>query len=228
MKRYIVFFCLALFFAAVTVHGQGFTGPGSKNSNRSNNRQTAITASQTITINEVKNLPKDSWVRLTGNIVNSLPGGKYYTFRNSSGEITVEIDWKIWRGLSAGITETVEISGEVEIKRGQVIIEVKAIAGTGRINTLPGQAVTINQPITISEARGLPNNSWVILTGNIVNALRDENYTFRDSSGDIIIEIDKDVWRGLSVGVSDRVEISGELKIKRGQVSVEAEAIRKI
>jgi uncharacterized protein (TIGR00156 family) len=179
-------------------------------------------------LNEARNLPHDSWVVLSGNIINTLPGGKYYTFRDSSGEITVEIEPKVWRGLSVGPSDRVVIGGEIEVKKGQVSIEAKAVSGSGRMNTRQGQPVTITQSITLNEARNLPHDSWVITTGNIVNSLGKEDYTFRDSSGEITVEIEREVWRGLSAGVSDRVEIHGELKIKKGQFSIEVHAIRKI
>jgi uncharacterized protein (TIGR00156 family) len=211
--------CLTLLFSAALVHGQGFTGPGSRNNDRQDNRRVqAVTVSQPVTVSEAGNLPDDSWVILRGNIAGALPGGKYYTFRDPSGEITVEIDWRVWRGLSAGPSDLVDISGGLEIKRDRTLIEVRTITRAG----------TVIQPVTVSEARRLPNKSWVILTGNIVNALRDEYYTFRDSTGEITVDIERKVWRGLSVGVSDRVEISGELEIKRGQTSIEVKAVRKI
>jgi uncharacterized protein (TIGR00156 family) len=55
-----------------------------------------------------------------------------------------------------------------------------------------------------------------------------EYYTFRDSSGEIIVEIEREAWRGLSIGVSDRIEIQGELEIKKGQLSIDVKAIRKM
>ena len=242
MKKYTFscFCCLILLFSAAIVHGQGFTGPGSNNDIRSNSRLIQpVPVFEPIRVSEARNLPKDSWVVLSGNIVNTLPGGKYYTFRDSApsneggGDITVEIEPKVWRGLSVEASDRVVISGEVEVKKGQVSIEVKAVSGSGRMNAKQGQAVTITQPITVNEAKNLPNNSWVILAGNIVNSLGKEKYTFRDSAasseaGEIAVEIDKKTWRGLSVGVSDRVEIHGKLEIKRGQFSIEVEAIRKI
>ncbi|MDR0302544.1 MAG: NirD/YgiW/YdeI family stress tolerance protein [Treponema sp.] len=179
-------------------------------------------------ISEAWNLPKDSWVIVSGNLVNTLPGGKYYTFRDFSGEITVEIEPKVWRGLSVGPSDKVMIGGEIEVKKGQVSIEVKTISGSGRMSNWHGQAVTVIQPITVGEAKNLPHDSWVILTGNIVNSLGRERYTFRDYSGEIAVEIEPKVWRGLSAGVSDMVEIQGELDTKRGQFSIEVKAIRKI
>jgi uncharacterized protein (TIGR00156 family) len=202
---------------------QGFTGPTLTQSQ-------AVMASQPVTVIEARNLPHDSWVVLAGNIVNMLPGGKNYTFRDSSGDITVDIGPKEWRGLSVGASDRVEIYGEVKIHRGQISIKVHAITGTGRTNTRQGQAVTVNRPITIGEVVNLPNDSWVILNGNIVGQLQEgrHNYSFRDSSGDITVDIGPKEWRGLSVGVSDRVEIYGDVKIHRGQTSIKVHAIRLI
>jgi uncharacterized protein (TIGR00156 family) len=98
-----------------------------------------------------------------------------------------------------------------------------------RINTRRGQAVMSNQPVTVNEAKNLPHDSWVILTGTIVNTLPEHNnYTFRDSSGDIAVDIGPKEWRGLSVDVSDRIEIHGEVKNHRGQILIKVHAIRKM
>ena len=117
--------CLLLFSSSGIVYGQGFNGPGA-DTNRPG-RPTAFF--EPIPVSQARTLPKDSWVVLSGNIVNTLPGGKYYTFRDSSGDITVEIEPKVWRGLSVGVSDRVEIHGELEIKRGQFSIKAKAVRG---------------------------------------------------------------------------------------------------
>ena len=189
----------------------------------------AVTVSQAITVSEIRNLPHDSWVTLSGNIINSLPGGRHYTFRDSSGEIIVEIDWRVWRGLYVGVSDRVEIGGEVRINRGQLTINVNVLTSSGPANTRPGQALALSHPITVNEARNFPHDSWVILRGNIINSLPGgRHYTFSDSSGEIIIEIEQRVWRGLSIDESDRIEISGELRINRGLVTVNAKAIKRV
>jgi uncharacterized protein (TIGR00156 family) len=81
---------------------------------------------QTVTVDEAKNLPDDTIVVLTGIITESF-GDDKYTFRDPTGEITVEIDRKIWRGLSLGETDIVEISGEVDVERGKVTVDVKSM-----------------------------------------------------------------------------------------------------
>jgi len=216
-----------LLFSAAILHGQGFTGPGS-DSNTAQSQSVMIV--RTITVNEAKNLPHDSWVTLSGNIINMLPGGHNYTFRDSTGDIAVDIGPKEWRGLSVGVTDQVEIYGEVKIHRGQISIKVHAITGTGRTTNRQGQAVTMIQPITISEAVDLPHDSFVVLTGNITYSLPERHdFTFRDTSGEITVDIGPKEWRGLSVGVSDQVMIYGEVKIHRGRpVFIKVHAIRKI
>jgi uncharacterized protein (TIGR00156 family) len=197
MKRYTLL-CIFNLLSTIFIYGQG------------------------VTISEAKNYPHDSWVVLSGNIVSVLPGGTYFMFRDSSGEIPVEIGPKEWRGLSAGVSDAVEISGEVKIQRGQVFIKVHAITAAVR-------ASARRYAVTVNEARNLSHDSWVVLTGNIVYSLpAPHDFTFRDSSGEITIDIGPKEWRGLSVGETDRVEISGEVKIQRGQVSIKVHAIRKI
>jgi uncharacterized protein (TIGR00156 family) len=218
------FLCLLLLFATVSVHGQGFNGPGTGDQ--------PVMVSQSVTISEAKNYPHDSWVVITGNIVNALPGGTYFTFRDSSEEIPVEIGPKEWRGFSvwrvfSGVSDTVEISGEVKKERGQVFIKVHAI--TSALEPKVSGTSVRQYAVTINEARNLSHDSWVILTGNIVHSLPQPNdYTFRDSSGEITIDIGPKEWRGLSAAASDTVEICGEVKKERGQVFIKVHAIRKI
>jgi len=86
-----------------------------------------VMVGKSVTTNEAKNYPHDSWVVINGNIVSVLPGGRHFMFRDPSGEIPIEIGPKEWRGLSVGVSDKVEISGEVKKERGQIFIKVHAI-----------------------------------------------------------------------------------------------------
>jgi uncharacterized protein (TIGR00156 family) len=213
------FFCFlsVLLLYAASVHGQGFTGPGTDGQ--------PVMVIEPVTISEAKSYPHDSWVVITGNIVSVLPGGRHFMFRDSSGEIPIEIGPKEWRGLSAAASDTaenrVEISGEVKRERGQIFIRVDALIAAAE-RGVRGSAGTVK------EERNLTHDSWVVLTGNIVYSLpKPHDYTFRDSSGEITVDIGPKEWRGLSVGEADTVEISGEVKIQRGQIFIKVHAIRK-
>jgi len=237
MKKYIIVGCLAMFISTGNVFAQagqqgfigqsgvGFVGPTSTNVIPGQ----AVMINRTITVSEARNLPHESWVVLSGNIINMLPGGRQYTFRDATGEVAVDIGPKQWRGLSVDVTDRVTIYGEIKMNRGFFHIKVHAIAGTGRVSRLPGQPVMVTAPVTINEARSLPHDSWVVLNGNIVSAVSTgrNHFVFRDSSGgEIIVNIGRKEWRGLSVGVSDRVEIFGEVKFNRGLINIKVHAIR--
>lgn len=67
------------------------------------------------------------------------------------------------------------------------------------------------RPSTVAEARDARLGTYVTLTGNIVNHLRSDYYTFRDDTGEIRVEIATLVWRGRRVGPEDKVRLVGEI-----------------
>lgn len=69
--------------------------------------------------------------------------------------------------------------------------------------------------VTAVAAAELPDDSGVRLVGYIVEALGSETYTFRDDTGTIVVEIDNEDWKGLSVTPETRVEIVGEVDRER-------------
>lgn len=64
---------------------------------------------------------------------------------------------------------------------------------------------------TVKQALSMSDDSMVVLVGKIVNSLGDEKYTFRDSTGEVIIEIDDEDWHGVKVTPEDTIEIVGEV-----------------
>lgn len=108
-----------LVFGTLSAHAQGFTGPGSSVS--------------PTTVSEASKLYDHSPVVLQGNIVRSLGHHKHghhegFVFKDSTGEVVVQIDWHVWNGLSVNEHDTVEIFGYLD-KKGWWIekIEVKSI-----------------------------------------------------------------------------------------------------
>lgn len=65
--------------------------------------------------------------------------------------------------------------------------------------------------ISVEQIQGLNDDTYVILQGNITQALGDEMYVFSDGTGTINVEIDDDDWNGLNVGPNDLVVIRGEI-----------------
>ncbi|MDR2031850.1 MAG: NirD/YgiW/YdeI family stress tolerance protein [Azoarcus sp.] len=82
---------------------------------------------------------------------------------------------------------------------------------------------------TVAEAKNLSDDARVTLRGNIVRMLGDEKYLFRDDTGEIIVEIDKKLWRDQTVEPKDKVEIRGEIDRDWGaSVEIEADALKKL
>lgn len=65
--------------------------------------------------------------------------------------------------------------------------------------------------VSVQEALNLNDEDKVVLQGNIINSLGDEKYTFKDATGEVIIEIDDEDWKGLKVTPENTVEITGEV-----------------
>lgn len=77
---------------------------------------------------------------------------------------------------------------------------------------VPSGATTQTQPSSVKEALKLRDDSFVVIDGKIKSQLRHEHYRFVDQNGDSIeVEIDDDVWRGVSVDENTLVRISGEI-----------------
>ncbi|EKE69557.1 YgiW/YdeI family stress tolerance OB fold protein [Gallaecimonas xiamenensis] len=64
---------------------------------------------------------------------------------------------------------------------------------------------------TVEEAKGLRDDTAIKLTGFLVKALGDDKYEFRDDTGTLVVEIDKDLWQGREIGPEQKVELRGEV-----------------
>ena len=126
MKRYSIFavLCLAALFSAATIFAQqggGFIGPSAP---MVTNGQAGY---QAVTVGQLAALPNKSYVTLTGNITQSV-GKKKYTFRDATGEITVEIDTHYWWNLTVSPTDRVQLLIKAEKKRnGKIEAEAKGL-----------------------------------------------------------------------------------------------------
>ena len=100
---------------------------------------------------------------------------------------------------------------------------------TGPSAPVTANGQTVYQAVTVSQLQTLPNNkSYVTLTGNLVQSVGRNNYTFRDSTGETTIKIDRHYWWNLTIGPTDRVQLLVEVEKKRnGRFEVEAKGLRK-
>ena len=82
------------------------------------------------------------------------------------------------------------------------------------------QYVNPNQPtMTVAEVLTMRDDTPVVLTGKIDNALGDEKYQFTDGTGSIVIEVDDDSWRNVQITPNDTVQIRGD--VDKGWFSTE-------
>jgi uncharacterized protein (TIGR00156 family) len=70
-----------------------------------------------------------------------------------------------------------------------------------------------SQIVSVEQAKTYTHRTPVIVSGTIVQAIGGDLYTFRDSSGEIILRIGPREWYvlGSNISPSDKIEISGEL-----------------
>jgi uncharacterized protein (TIGR00156 family) len=108
MKRKI-FVCLLVALALGSmVHAQeGYRGPGAN----------------AVTVETAKSMRDDTPVTLRGKLEQFL-GDEKYLFTDDTGSIVIEIDNRLWRGISVDQNDTVEITGEID--KGFTKIEVEA------------------------------------------------------------------------------------------------------
>lgn len=81
---------------------------------------------------------------------------------------------------------------------------------------------------TVESAKSLRDDAWVTLSGNIVERISDDTYSFKDATGTINVDIDQKRWKGLSVGPQDKVEIQGEVDKDWNSVEIDVKEIRKV
>ncbi|MGB2078990.1 MAG: YgiW/YdeI family stress tolerance OB fold protein [Vibrio sp.] len=78
----------------------------------------------------------------------------------------------------------------------------------------------------VSQLKSLKEDTPVLLKGHILESLGNEEYTFQDKSGSVIIEVDHDDWNGVTVLPETEVLLEGEVEMERGELQVEIDRIQ--
>ena len=71
-------------------------------------------------------MSNNSYVSVQGNIIKRISDDKY-SFKDSTGTITVEIDDDKWGGVNANTQDKLELIGEVEKKYNSVELDVDSV-----------------------------------------------------------------------------------------------------
>ncbi|MDN5511308.1 NirD/YgiW/YdeI family stress tolerance protein [Acinetobacter sp.] len=73
--------------------------------------------------------------------------------------------------------------------------------------------------VTVAEAKKLPDETAVMLSGVIVRKTHKDHFELKDSSGKIGIEVDSDLWRPMGLKAGDKVKVMGEVDTHTGQAT---------
>jgi uncharacterized protein (TIGR00156 family) len=82
--------------------------------------------------------------------------------------------------------------------------------------------------VSVAQLKDVADDQWVTLEGKLVKHLGGENYLFKDSSGEVEVEVDQKVWRGTEVGPDDLISIRGEVDHSWNKTEVEVESLEKV
>lgn len=81
-------------------------------------------------------------------------------------------------------------------------------------------------PVSIAEARKLSEDAVVSLQGHLTKRLTKDTYNFTDGTDDIVVEIDKKVWRGQMISPKEKVLIYGEIDKEDMTTEIDVKSIK--
>ncbi|MCG9730783.1 NirD/YgiW/YdeI family stress tolerance protein [Shewanella sp. Isolate13] len=79
---------------------------------------------------------------------------------------------------------------------------------------------------TVAVALEAKDDTQVMLTGYIDASLGDEEYKFRDDTGEIIIEIDDRDWNGVEATPETKIVIQGEVDSGWSYTTIDVDTVR--
>lgn len=111
------------------------------------------------------------------------------------------------------------------------MLNLKTIAAATALASViafaPAQAQFVGGPSNVTTVKNLldsgKDDQLATLEGYIVQQVKHEKYMFRDSTGEMLVEIDDEVFKGQRVDPKTKVRIDGELErdfMKKDKVDV--------
>ncbi|WP_255557915.1 NirD/YgiW/YdeI family stress tolerance protein [Photobacterium sp. WH24] len=79
---------------------------------------------------------------------------------------------------------------------------------------------------TVAQAMQAKDDARVTLTGHIVASLGDEDYRFKDSTGEMIVEIDNHLWGDKQIGPETQVILMGEVDKDLNGTTVDVNSVQ--
>lgn len=104
--------------------------------------------------------------------------------------------------------------------RSHTTLNLKTIAAATALASViafaPAQAQFVGGPSNVTTVKNLldsgKDDQLATLEGYIVQQVKHEKYMFRDSTGEMLVEIDDEVFKGQRVDPKTKVRIDGELE----------------
>jgi uncharacterized protein (TIGR00156 family) len=78
---------------------------------------------------------------------------------------------------------------------------------------------------SVAEAQKMKDDAAVVLEGKIEKSLGNEEYLFSDATGSIVVEIDDDDWKGITVTPQDLVLLKGEIEKDMFKTEIDVDVI---
>lgn len=86
-----------------------------------------------------------------------------------------------------------------------------------------------NNLTTVQAAQKMADHAPVTLEGNFVRQIDDDEFIFRDSTGEIKVDVDDHAWKGVNVTPNDRVRIQGSVDKEFAEpTTIEVHQVEKI
>ncbi len=79
---------------------------------------------------------------------------------------------------------------------------------------------------TVAQALKMPDDTPVVLEGKITRRIKKDEYQFTDSTGSIIVDIDKKDWQGIDVHPTDTVQIHGDIDKDWLETTVDVHSVK--
>ncbi|MDL4454774.1 YgiW/YdeI family stress tolerance OB fold protein [Klebsiella michiganensis] len=79
-----------------------------------------------LSVQQALSQPDDSYVQLEGQITRRL-GHERYEFRDASGTVVLDIDDKVWHGVTVSPSDRVRIEGEIDKEWRTTEIDVRRV-----------------------------------------------------------------------------------------------------
>ena len=82
--------------------------------------------------------------------------------------------------------------------------------------------------VTVAEALKMRDDTPVELVGRIEKSLGNEKYNFVDETGSVVVEIDNEDFRGVTVNEKDVVKLRGEVDKDLMNFEIDVNSVEKI